>query len=50
MESNLFNENVRLLAHNCNSIVIFVVMRIPYRLYDLSQNNCEPSQISYKGQ
>lgn len=37
MESDLFNENVRQQVHHCNSIMIFVVMKIPCKLYDLLQ-------------
>jgi hypothetical protein len=37
MESDLFNENVRLQVHHCNSIMIVVVMKIPCKLYDLLQ-------------
>lgn len=35
MESDLFNENVRLQVHYCNSTMIFVVMKNPCKLYDL---------------
>ena len=35
MESDLFNENVRLQVHYCNSTMIFFVMKNPCKLYDL---------------